>query len=342
MKAIVTFLLFSSIGLSACGQESSSRGGVDTVVKQEIPEPNQTQKFDYAKIMYAEQGTCGSKGGVYFKYLLVEDTLVGKSERGKDLLAEVRVVLSPNRKFTAIYDEKEVDSYTASGYTHKRRKSRMISGYWSPDGDSIKLGDFIKIKARMEENRVRASVVFLRDVISTNVEGMKMNAAMVWSTSPGTKSYSEVCPTSENQLGSFSKYVAQSDPQSTKLSSLQLPPGKRFEIGQYLVNDVQMFVHKSGFDLLLQVIDMKDPNYELKHYVVENSFWEKTAANSLSLYIGRLSLKDGDVPQLCLTKDLFFVTEEKEILDFQMNGRCIKLEYRASNYTLDDLTSNYR
>lgn len=347
-KAIVTFLMFVSVSLVACSEKSNGQPQSANAGKSN-PAPSQPQgstpdeKFDFNKLMYVEQGTCGVKSGVYFKYLLIEDTVVGKSERGNDLLAEVRVVLTPDRKFIAQYEEKEVDNYTANGYMHKRDKARVVSGYWFIDNQTLVVGDLLKVKARMEENRVKASAVFLRDVITSGITGMSARGAMVWSTSPGAKSYREVCPTKESQLGNFSVFASQNEPESIKMSSLQLPQGQQFQLGSFYVNDMQLFLHKNGeFHLLINGTDLNDPNHQLKHYVVEESYWERTSSNNLDFYIGALLKKANGGAQLCLTKDLWHITPNNEVLDFPAQGRCVDLEFRASNYNLDDLTSKYR
>lgn len=347
-KAIVTFLMFLSVSLVACseksnGQSQSANTGKPTPSPSRLPDYVPEEKFDFNKLMYDEQGACGVKSGVYFKYLLIEDTVVGKSERGNDLLAEVRVVLTPDRKFVAQYEEKEVESYTANGYTHKRDKTRVVSGYWFLDNQTLVIGDLLKVKARMEENRVKASAVFLRDVITSGVTGLTARGAMVWSTSPGTKSYREVCPTKESQLGNFSVFASNNESESIKMSSLQLIQGQQFQVGSFHVNDMQLFLHKNGnFHLLINGIDMNDPNYQLKHYVVEESYWERTSSNNLNFYIGSLLKKSSGGAQLCITKDLWHINPKGEVLDFPTQGKCVDLEFRASNYNLDDLTSNYR
>lgn len=307
-KAIVTFLMFLCVSLVACseksnGQSQSAGTGNPAPAPSRLPD-YVPERFDYNKLMYAEQGTCGVKGGVYFKYLLIEDAIVGKSERGNDLLAEVRVVLTSDRKFVAQYEEKEVESYTATGYTHKRDKSRIISGYWFLDDQTMIVGDLLKIKARTVDNRVKASAVFLRDVIAPNISGMTANGVMVWSTSPGTKSYREVCPTVDSQLGNFAGFASQNDPESIKMSSLQLVQGQQFKTGSFHVNDMQLFLHKGGsFHLLLSGVDMNDPTRTLKHYVVEESYWERATSNKLNFYIGALLKKANGGARLCLTKD---------------------------------------
>lgn len=347
-KAIVTFLMLLSVSLVACSEKSSGHSqsantGKPTPAPNRQPDYVPQDKFDFNKLMYAEQGTCGRKSGVYFKYLLIEDTLVGKSERGNDLLAEVRVVLTPDRKFVAQYEEKEIESYIANGYTHKRNKARVVSGYWVIDNQTLILGDLLKINARMEEGRVKATANFLRDVVTSGVAGMTARGAMVWSTSPGTKSYREVCPTTESQLGNFSAFASKREPESIKMSSLQLVQGQQFKAGSFYVNDLQLFLHKNGdFHLLINGVDMNDPNYQLKHYVVEDSYWERTSSNNLNFYVGALLKKANGGAQLCITKDLWHITPKGEVLDFPMQGRCVDLEFRASNYNLDDLTSNYR
>ncbi len=347
-KAIVTFLMLLSVSLMACSEKSMGHSQ-STNRSNPSPVPSQQHdyvpqdKFDFNKMMYTEQGTCGDKSGIYFKYLLTEDTMVGKSDRGNDLLAEVRVVLTPDRKFVAQYKEKEIESYTANGYTHKRNKARIVSGYWTIDNHTLILGDLLKINARMEEGRVKATATFLRDVVTSGVAGMTVKGAMVWSTSPGTKSYREVCPKAENQLGNFSAFASRSELESIKMSSLQLMQGQQFQAGSFYVNDLQLFLHKNGdFHLLINGVDMTDPNYQLKHYVVEDSYWERTSSNKLNFYVGGLLKKANGGAQLCITKDLWHVAPKGEILDFPMQGRCIDLEFRASNYNLDDLTSNYR
>ncbi|MBX2988851.1 MAG: hypothetical protein KF802_13250 [Bdellovibrionaceae bacterium] len=163
-KAIVTFLMFLCVSLVACSEKSNGQprfagNGSPSSSPNSLPE-DVPENFDYSKLMHSEQGTCGVKGGVYFKYLLIEDIIVGKSERGKDVLAEVRVALSPDRKFVAHYEEKEVEEYTATGYTHKRDKSRFISGYWFLDDQTMVIGDLLRVKAKMVDNRVKASAVF--------------------------------------------------------------------------------------------------------------------------------------------------------------------------------------
>lgn len=135
-KTIVTFLMFLCVGLVACSEKSnghSQSAGTGSPASAPSRLPDYVpEKFDYNKLMYSVQGTCGAKGGVYFKYLLIEDIVVGKSERGNDLLAEVRVVLTPDRKFVAQYEEKEVESYTATRSWNRiersffRSKSNLI------------------------------------------------------------------------------------------------------------------------------------------------------------------------------------------------------------------------
>jgi len=347
-KTIVTFLMFLCVSLVACseksnGQSQSAGTGNPTPGPSRLPD-YVPEKFDFSKLMYAEQGTCGVKGGVYFKYLLIEDAIVGKSERGNDLLAEVRVVLTPDRKFVAQYEEKEVESYTATGYTHKRDKSRIISGYWFLNNQTMIVGDLLKIKARIVDNRVKASAAFLRDVITPGANGMTANGVMVWSTSPGTKSYREVCPTTDGQLGSFSGFVSQNDPESIKMSSLQLVQGQQFKTGSFYVNDMQLFLHKGGsFHLLVSGVDLNDPTRTLKHYVVEESYWEHAISNKLNFYIGALLKKANGGARLCLTKDLYYITPMNEVIDFPMEeGKCVDLKFRASSFSLDDLTGNYR
>lgn len=347
-KAIVTFLMFLSVSLVACSEKSNGQPQSANADKP-APTPNRQpgnaadEKFDFNKLLYAEQGACGVKSGVYFKYLLIEDTVVGKSERGNDLLAEVRIVLTPDRKFVAQYEEKEVDSYTANGYMHKRDKARVVSGYWFIDDQTLVVGDLLKVKAHMEENRVKASAVFLRDVITSGITGTSAKGSMVWSTSPGVKSYREACPTKESQLGNFSVFASRSESESIKLSSLQLSQGQQFQLGSFYVNDMQLFLHKNGeFHLLINGIDLNDPNSQLKHYVVEESHWDRKSSNNLDFYIGALLKKANGGAQLCLTKDLWHITPNDEVLDFPAQGRCVDLEFRASNYNLDDLTSRYR
>lgn len=347
-KTIVTFLMFLCVSLVACseksnGQPRSAGNGSSSPSPSRLPE-DMPENFDYSKLMHSEQGTCGVKGGVYFKYLLIEDIIVGKSERGKDLLAEVRVALSSDRKFVAHYEEKEVEEYTATGYTHKRDKSRIISGYWFLDDQTMVIGDLLRIKAKMVDNRVKASAVFLRDVITSHISGMTANGVMVWSTSPGAKSYREVCPRVESQLGNFVGFASQNDPESIKMSSLQLVQGQQFKTGSFYVNDMQVFLHKGGsFHLLLSGVDMNDATRTLKHYVVEESYWERTTSNKLNFYIGALLKKTDGGARLCLTKDLYYITPMNEMIDFPMEeGKCVDLEFHASNYSLDDLTGNYR
>ncbi len=259
-------------------------------------------------------------------------------------MAEVRVVLSPDRKFVAHYEEKEVENYTATGYAHKRDKSRIISGHWFLDGEALVIGDLLRINARMVDNRVKASAIFLRDVITSNVSGMTASGVMVWSTSPGTKSYREVCPTVESQLGNFAGFVSQNDPEDIRMSSLKLVQGQQFQSGSVYVNDVQLFLHKGGsFHVLLSGVDMNDPARTLKHYVVEESYWERTSSNKLNFYIGSLLKKSNGGARLCFTKDLYYITSMNEVIDFPMeDGKCVDLEFGASTYSLDDLTANYR
>ena len=66
------------------------------------------------------------------------------------------------------------------------------------------------------------------------------------------------------------------------------------------------------------------------------------SSNNLDFYIGALLKKANGRAQLCLTKDLWHITPNSVVLDFPAQGRCVDLEFRASNYNLDDLTSNYR
>ncbi|MBX3032596.1 MAG: hypothetical protein KF865_01630 [Bdellovibrionaceae bacterium] len=347
-KAIVTFLMLLCVSFVACSQKSNGQSppagtGSSSPTPGHLPD-NVSENFDYNKLMYSEQGTCGAKGGVYFKYLLIEDSVVGKSERGNDLLAEVRIALSPDRKFVAHYEEKEVENYTATGYAHKRDKSRIISGYWFLDEQTMVVGDLLRVKARMVDNRAKVSAIFLRDVITPNLRGMAVSGGMVWSTSPGTKSYREVCPTMESQLGSFAGFASQNDPESIKMSSLQLVQGQQFQSGSFYISDMQLFLHKGGsFHLLLSGVDMNDPTRTLKHYIVEESYWDRTATNKLNFYIGALLKKANGGAKLCLTRDLYYVTPLNEVIDFPIEeGKCVDLEFRASNYSLDDLTGNYR
>ena len=340
MKTKIFGLLILFGGLSACAPSVESSESVHTANVpvddgggNEPPKP--VAEFDYRKMLYGTDGVCG-QGGFYFKLLSADDAVIGQ-RNGQDVMVDSRILLYLNGKFQVEITEKYIASYTATGYTYKKKKSRYIEGYYVLANGKLLLGDLMEITGRSVDNRIQASILYKKDVMYRGLAHREVMGHMVWSTS-AIKSERETCPKSDENLGDFAKFQAR--PNHTVLQMKALSTTEPMYTSGFNFKSIQVFLESDGsYALVIQGSTLGSSS--IANYYVDSGYWEQSGGH-LVLYHGVLSLGyNSDDATLQFSRDLLLVGNGKAF-SVPMTGKTISLKFGPSDLTKDDLTDTYR
>jgi hypothetical protein len=339
MKFKLTALLLLALALAACsGKVESSEtlgGGGVGVPDDSGNQPKPVVAFDYNRFLYDTSGVCGQQG-FYFKLLTADDVVIGQ-RGGQDVMVDSRVLLYPNKRFEVEINEKYIMSYTDSGYTYKKMKSRVVSGNYSQSNGKLVLGDVMEIVGREVDKRVQANILYKKDVMSAGLAGRSVMGHMVWATS-AIKSERETCPNPEDTLGDFAKFQARADRSTIQLSALY--SDERFYSNDFYIKNMRLILQNDGSYAIVAEGAAPGVGF-VTTYIIDSGYWSRVNG-SLKLYNGILNLGFGDdEATLRFTRDLTVFANDKAY-SLPMLGKTVSMKFYPSDLITDDLTDTYR
>jgi len=339
MKVKILGILLLVAALSACAQDT---GSSESARGFEVPtdtgggnQPKPEVAFDYRRMLYGTQGVCGQQG-FYFKLLSADDVVIGE-RNGQDVMVDSRILLHLNKRFEVEVTEKYIASYTATGYTYKKSKSRYVAGNYVETNGKLVLGDIMEITAREVDKRIVASVLYKKDLMSMGLADHSVAGHMVWSTS-AIKSERETCPEYDEVLGNFSKFQARQERSVLQLNALYA--NQPIYVNGFYIKSLQLILEKDGSYAIVAEGSALGSGLTSR-YFVDTGFW-KQSAGQLALYHGVLSLgfSNGEA-NLRFTRDLILFDNDKAY-SLPMTGKTVSMKFGPSNLTKDDLTDTYR
>lgn len=339
MKTKIFGMLVMVAALAACSaQKDSSESGGAVVVPADDggggpPKPGAA--FDYRRMQYDTSGVCGQQG-FYFKLLAADDIVIGQRD-GQDVMVDSRILLHPNKRFEVEITEKYIVSYTATGYTYKKQKSRYVAGNYVEANGKIVLGDLMEIVGREVDKRVVANILYKKDVMSSGLANHAVTGHMVWSTS-AIQSEREACPNPEDTLGDFAKFQARPDRSVLQLNALY--SGQQMYVNDFYIKNMRLILENDGhFSIVIQ--GAAPTEGFVSTYIIDSGIWQQVGGQ-IKLYHGTLSLGfNDDEATLRFTRDLTVFTKDRAYT-LQMTGKSVSMKFGASDLTADDLTDTYR
>ena len=338
MKFKFAALMVMALSLAACSgkvESSDSGGAVGVPADDSGNQPKPGVAFDYSRLMYDTTGVCGQQG-FYFKLLSADDVVIG-SRDGQDVMVDSRILLYPNKRFEVEINEKYITSYTASGYTYKKMKSRFVSGNYIQADGKLVLGDVMEIVGREVDKRVQANILYKKDVMSAGLSGRSVMGHMVWSTS-AIKSERETCLNPEDTLEEFQKFQARADRSTIQLNALF--SDQQIYANGFFIKNMRLILQNDGSYAIVAQGAAPTVGF-VTTYIIDTGYWSR-ANGSLKLYNGVLNLGFGDdEATLRFTRDLTVFANGKAY-SLPMLGKTISLKFGPSDLITDDLTDTYR
>jgi hypothetical protein len=137
LRMLLLGVALSSL-LSACVDSPENQSTVEKTSNFEIA--GLPAKEFYNQFVYRLEGQCGEKSEFHRFAGSFDEVKVNVNSLGKDILAEIRIVLNADGRFTAKYREVIIEGYTP--YKHWKPEServRVITGSWRVREDRLEL-----------------------------------------------------------------------------------------------------------------------------------------------------------------------------------------------------------
>lgn len=336
MKLKLAALLMMALSLAACSNSAdSSESGGGIISNGGGDQPKPAGAFDYGRFMYDTSGVCGQQG-FYFKLLVADDVVIGKRE-GNDVMVDSRILLHPDKRFEVEITEKYILTYTDSGYTYKKKKSRYVAGTYSQANGKLVLGDLMEIVGREVDKKNVAYIRYLKDVMSVGLQGQSVNGHMVWSTS-AIKSERETCPNAEDSLGDFEKFQARADRSQIVLNALY--SDQQIYSNGFYIKNMRLILQSDGSYAIVAQGAAPSEGF-VSTYIIDSGYWSRVNG-TLKLYNEVLTQGfDDDEAVLRFTRDLTIFGNGKAY-SVPMIGKSVSMKFGPSDLTTDDLTDTYR
>ena len=339
MKTKILGMLVLVAALAACSAKTdmNDSGGAVVVPADDgggnPPKPGAA--FDYRRMLYDTSGVCGQQG-FYFKLLTADDIVIGQRE-GQDVMVDSRILLHPSKKFEVEITEKYILSYTATGYTYKKQKSRYVSGNYVEANGKLVLGDLMEIVGREVDKRVVANILYKKDMMSSGLASHSVTGHMVWSTS-AIQSERETCPNPEDTLGDFAKFQARPNRSVLQLNALY--SDQQIYADGFYIKNMRLILESDGNYSIVAEGAAPTEGF-VSTYIIDSGIWQQVGGQ-LKLYHGVLSLGfEDDEATLRFTRDLTVFGKDK-IYSLPMTGKSLSMKFGPTNLTKDDLTDTYR
>lgn len=336
MNLLKMSLIALAMGLGACSSNSDSsnnNGGTVTPAGGGGNPP--AQSFDYKRFLYSTSGVCG-KGGFYFRFLSASDTVIGK-DYGHDIMVDSRILLYANGSFEVETTEKYILEYLPDGYKYRQQKSRYVSGQYREENGKLILGDLMELTGSEVGNRLVASILYKKNLMSPGLRGMTVSGNMVWSTAE-IRSERETCPNDEDKLREFDQFKARANRSTTNLNSLAT--NEQVIAGSVTIKRLELILHSDGNYQVVARASVPDFAFDWS-YIIDSGIWERRGSE-LKLNNGFVSLGgERDAVNLTFTRKVNLYTDDKTY-PIDLTGRTFTLKYGASDLTTDDLTYKYR
>lgn len=336
MKLKLAALLMMTLSLAACSGNADSNeaaAGTPSDVGDNRPKP--AVAFDYGRLMYDTAGVCGQQG-FYFKLLTADDVVIGQRQ-GQDVMVSSRILLHPDNRFEVEVTEKYILSYTGSGYTYKKTKSRFVTGNYTQSNGKLVLGDLMEIVGREVDKKNVAYIRYNKDLMSVGLEGKSVTGHIVWSTS-AIKSERETCPNPEDTLGDFAKFQARPDRSQTQLSALY--SDQQIYSNGFYIKNMRLVIQSDGSYAIVAQGAAPSEGF-VSTYIIDPGHWSQ-ANGTLKLYNEVLTQGfEDDEAVLRFTRDLTIFANGKAY-SVPMIGKSVSMKFGPSDLTTDDLTDTYR
>lgn len=336
MKLKLATLLMMILSLAACSKtadSSESAGGITSEEGGNQPKP--AGAFDYSRFVYDTSGVCGQQG-FYFKLLVADNVVIGQRQ-GQDVMVDSRILLHADKRFQVEVTEKYILSYTDSGYTYKKLKSRYFAGTYTQANGKLILGDLMEIVGREVDKKNVAYIRYLKDVMSAGLQGQSVNGHMVWSTS-AIKSERETCPNPENTLGAFAKFQARADRSQILLNALY--SDQQIYSNGFFIKNMRLILQSDGSYAIVAQGAAPSDGF-VSTFIIDSGYWSQING-ALKLYNEVLSQGfDDDEAVLRFTRDLTVFINGKAY-SVPMIGKAVTMKFGPSDLTTDDLTDTYR
>lgn len=339
MIKVITTGLALLLLLSACESQhdldaipTGLSGGTTSNPTPEVSK----QIFDYKKFYYDRSASCGGRA-MGFRYLDVNDVLLGKSKNGNDVLAAMKVLIYPNGLYEAEYEEKDVLSYMLTGYSYKKTRVRNFSNSWIVRDGKMILAGIAVIEGHDVAGKMTGAVQYLKNIVSHGLKDKVARANMVWGTSE-IRSHREICPEKEDLALEFGQFLSRKNRSEISLRSLQMSEDQQFFSGDMVVTGMELFVDPDGSYNLVAKVQLPEDDYRTdQEFLVENGSW-KTQDRRLVLYFGSAGISSESTSvDLTFSRDLWIYMGDK-VRNLKMIGRTLTLKYQPSSIGMDELT----
>ena len=202
---------------------------------------------------------------------------------------------------------------------------------------TLVLDDLMEIEGRKVDERLLATIHYKKNVMSAGLKDEVVGGHMVSSTA-AIKSERETCPTQEETLGDFEKFLAREDRSELELDGLHAD-SEVHGTGFYIKN-IRLILEDNGSYAI--VADGAVAGYAfVSRFIVATGFWQRLG-DQLKLYHGLLSLaSSADEAVLRFDHDLTVLAKDK-VYSLPTNGRTLRMKFGPSGVTTDDLTDTLR
>ena len=252
-------------------------------------------------------------------------------------MVDSRILLHPGNRFEVEITEKYIASYTDTGYTYKKLKSRYVAGVYTLASGKLVLGDLMEIVGREVDKKNVAYIHYLKDVMSAGLQGQSVNGHMVWSTS-AIESERETCPTPEETLGDFAKFAARTDRSQVQLNALY--SDQQIYSNGFFIKNMRLILQSDGSYSIVAQGAAPTEGF-VSTYIIDSGYWSQVNG-TLKLYNEVLSQGfEDDEAVLRFTRDLT-VFANGNAYSVPMIGKSVTMKFGASDLTTDDLTDTYR
>lgn len=176
--------------LSACSSRAASDAANENHTSKVMIEGKESNDY-YNQFLARTDGSC-AKGSVWFRFLSIDSVLLSKNSSGNDIRAELRIFMSADHTYRAIYQEQEVFEYTELGYKYQILEDKKLAGRWSVESDHIMFEGIGAGSALTYNEKPTIALDFTHDIRTAGLNGKSTLAHYVVS-SAGEESYNQYC-----------------------------------------------------------------------------------------------------------------------------------------------------